>query len=537
MKIRILVPFVFVLMTLGCGKSEESPAPLAVTVLATGANLAGANGIIFSPDNQLYVASVVGSNISILDPNTGEILRQLGASEGVVGPDDIDFAPDGSFYWTSILTGEVAGLTPDGQLIQAAQLSPGVNPITFSDEGRLFVAQCFFGTGLYELDPQGQTAPRSISEDLGPNCGLNGMDWGPDGRLYGPRWFTGEIVSFDVDTREMRLEAAGFETPAAVKFNSHGELFVLDTGSCEVYKQSGDQRTRVATLTPGLDNFAFDSNDRLYVSSFVDGFIKRVEADGSLTTIQPGGMAHPAGVSLLDDQIVVADLHAIRFFDPATGTETRVNRNVLGVGKVGGALNLAADGHNLILVSWVDNDVRVWNPASGEILERYSNLKAPVAAVRYADRLIATEHGTGRVISLNAQTVTGLFELPSPTGLVVLKDALYVTDRESGSVYQLGSDGQLLNAPKLVISGIDTPEGIAIRHGDFVIVEGATGQIKQVTLGGQQTLLGTIPAGTPAPSTIQPPSMVFNGVAVGADGTVYASGETSRKLYALTPEA
>ena len=131
MKIRILVPFVFVLMTLGCGKSEESPAPLAVTVLATGANLAGANGIIFSPDNQLYVASVVGSNISILDPNTGEILRQLGASEGVVGPDDIDFAPDGSFYWTSILTGEVAGLTPDGQLIKAAQLSPGVNPITF----------------------------------------------------------------------------------------------------------------------------------------------------------------------------------------------------------------------------------------------------------------------------------------------------------------------------------------------------------------------------------------------------------------------
>jgi hypothetical protein len=119
----------------------------------------------------------------------------------------------------------------------------------------------------------------------------------------------------------------------------------------------------------------------------------------------------------------------------------------------------------------------------------------------------------------------------------VLKDALYVTDRESGSVYQLGSDGQLLNAPKLVISGLDTPEGIAIRHGDFVIVEGATGQIKQVTLGGQQTLLGTIPAGTPAPSTIQPPSMVFNGVAVGADGTVYASGETSRKLYALTPEA
>ena len=29
----------------------------------------------------------------------------------------------------------------------------GVNPITFSGDGRLFVSQCFFGTNLYEVDP------------------------------------------------------------------------------------------------------------------------------------------------------------------------------------------------------------------------------------------------------------------------------------------------------------------------------------------------------------------------------------------------
>ena len=539
MRIKHLGPLAVVLATIGCGATQDPPAPSApsapstLTVLATGANIAGANGIIFSPDNQLYAASVIGSNITIMDPDSGAILRQLGASDGVSGPDDIDFAPDGSFYWTSILTGEVAGLTPNGELIQAANLGAGVNPITFSDDGRLFVAQCFFGTGLFEVDPKGVIAPRSISDDLGPNCGLNGMDWGPDGRLYGPRWFTGEIVSFDVDTREMRLEAAGYKTPAAVKFSSQGELFVLDTGTGEVYKQTAQVRTLIATLTPGLDNFAFDQNDRLYVSSFVDGFIKRVEPDGSLTTIQPGGMSHPGGVALLDGQIVVADLHAIRFFDPATGVETRVNRNVLGVGKVGGALNLAADGSNLILVSWVDNDVRVWDPASGEILERYSNLKAPVAAIRYAGQLLATEHGTSRVIALGTDGVTSLFDLPAPTGLAILQDGLYVTDRESGSIYQLGEAGELLTAPKLVVSGLTTPEGIAARGNDFVIIEGATGQIKQVSLDGAQTLLGTIPAGNPAPSSAQPPSMIFNGIAVNASGTIYAPSETSRKLYQL----
>jgi hypothetical protein len=36
---------------------------------------------------------------------------------------------------------------------------------------------------LYELDPDLVDQPRLIAEDLGF---LKGMDWGPDGFLYGP---------------------------------------------------------------------------------------------------------------------------------------------------------------------------------------------------------------------------------------------------------------------------------------------------------------------------------------------------------------
>jgi sugar lactone lactonase YvrE len=507
-------------------------------VLASGANIAGANGIIISPDNLLYAASVVGSDITVIDPDSGKILRRLGAAEGVVGPDDIAFGPDGSYFWTSILTGEVAGFNKDGERVVAAQLTPGVNPITFSDDGRLFVSQCFFGTGLFELDPLGVKPARVIAEDLGPGCGLNGMDWGPDNRLYGPRWFTGEVVSFDVDSNEMRVEASGFETPASVKFNSKGELHVLDTGSGEVFRVDGKdinskQKVLIATLTPGLDNMAFDTADRLFVSSFTDGFIKRVESDGSLTTLQPGGMAHPGGVTLFKGELVVADLNTIRFYDPMTGAETRVHRNILGVGKVGGAINLAADGEHLILASWVDSDVRVWNPASGEILERYSGLQGPVAALRFDNQLIATEAGTGRVIGLSEAGIAPLFSLPSPSGLAVSNNALYVTDRESGRIYQLGKDGVLLSEPVLVVSGLTTPEGIAMDGDDFIVVEGSTGEIKHITAAGKQSLLATIPAGTPAPSDNQPSSMVFNGVTLAPDGAVYATGETSRKLYKI----
>ena len=94
----------------------------------------------------------------------------------------------------------------------------------------------FFGTHLFEVDPTGQEPARTISDELGPGCGLNGMDWGPDQRLYGPRWFHQQVVSFDVDDNTMRLEASGFDTPAAIKFDKQGVLHVLDTGAGALFK-------------------------------------------------------------------------------------------------------------------------------------------------------------------------------------------------------------------------------------------------------------------------------------------------------------
>ena len=168
--------------------AEEPPAPLEVEVLASGANISGANGIHFSPDGNLYVASVIGSELVVLDPESGAVLERL--AEGIDGPDDVAFNEAGDFFWTSILTGEVAGMTAAGERVSAALLTPGVNPLTFSDDGRLFVSQCFFDDKLFEVDPAGVEAPRLISDQLGPGCGLNGMDWGPDGRLYGRAGFS-----------------------------------------------------------------------------------------------------------------------------------------------------------------------------------------------------------------------------------------------------------------------------------------------------------------------------------------------------------
>jgi sugar lactone lactonase YvrE len=551
-----------VAFTMAAGMSAQADAPSTVDaavaaaghrieVLATGSRISGANGMQVGPDGRLYVASVVGSELLVLDTADGRVVRRFTHADGVEGPDDVAFAPDGSVYWTSILSGEVAGFRPDGTRVVAARIGPGVNPLTFSPSGRLFVAQCFFGTGLFEVDPDGVEPPRVIRDDLGPRCGLNGMDWGPDGRLYGPRWFRGEVVSIDVDTGEMRTELTGVQVPAAVKFDSTGRLHVLDTLAGQVLRVKGGAGGAVRTVSqdaevvarfpPGLDNFAFDSADTLYVSSFVDGFVARVNADGTQTMLSPAGMSSPGGVAVRITaegvEAVVADLQALRGFDASSGKVHFTEANVLGVSPMGTALNVSIDGEHLVLASWVDNDVRVWSQREQRVVERHEGLQEPVAAVRFGGGLAIAEHKAGRVILMQAD---GQFRvlasgLAAPTGLVVRGDDLYLTERSQGMLLRLVTDGAPLARPETVIDGLAAPEGVALYRDGFAIVEAGTGAVTVVDGEGRRTTVATLPVGLPAGSAAQPPSFVFNGIASMGDGGLIVTDERSRALLRIVP--
>ena len=524
-----------VLVLLGMLNACDERAP-RVDVLVTGASISGANGIHFAPDGRLFVASVIGNELLALDPASGEVLQRWTPADGVEGPDDVAFGPDGEFFWTSILTGEVAGFRADGSRVTAARLGPGVNPITFSDDGRLFVAQCFFGDRLYEVDPDGVGQPRLLSDQLGPDCGLNGMDWGPDGRLYGPRWFVGEVVSFDVDTMEMRVEAGGFKAPAAVKFDAEGRLHVLDTFAGEIVRIEGDEREIVAKLSPGLDNFAFDQGGRLFVSSFTDGFVGWVDEQGGLNEISPGGMSHPGGVAVFADEgtetVVVADLQSLRGFDSDSGEHRFTQRNVLGISALGSAINIAADGPQLILVSWLDNNVRIWDPVQEKVIERFDDLGQPVSAVRFGSGLAIAEHIGGRVILIaNGQTSVLAEGLQAPTGLAARDGDLYVTDRGAGSVLQVAAAGAAI-APRVLAAGLALPEGITLTNRGIAVVEGESGRVVLVNPEGGAAVLAQVSPGTAAQSDEQPPSMIFNGIAAGADA-LFVTGETDRVLYRI----
>jgi len=255
------------------------------------------NGITFDTDDILYVTSILNSEIVSMDRETGEVLQRLGADQGVTGPDDVTVAPDGTLYWTNYSSGEAcrrADGTTTCQFVGAF-----INPITISDGGRLFAATAMpiFSDALYELDPDLVQAPQRIFNNAGM---LNGMDWGPDGFLYAPSWTEANIFRIDVDSCD-ESESCDRETivdgtiamPAAVKFDSRGNLYALDSSSGEVLQvdTTTGSLTRIATLLAGLDNLAFDSEDRLFVSNIVTGLVVEVLTDG--TTRIVSGLGPP----------------------------------------------------------------------------------------------------------------------------------------------------------------------------------------------------------------------------------------------------
>jgi sugar lactone lactonase YvrE len=520
-------------------------------VLAGGARLHSANGMAFDAAGQLHVASVLGSEIVRLDPLNGQVLGRVGRAEGVDGPDDITFGPDGSLYWTGLAAGEVGRRTPAG-VTTTQGVALGVNPITFSADGRLFVALAFLGDALYELDPALVAPPRLIAQNFGF---LNGMAFGPDGRLYAPVFTQGRVVSIDVDSCEgavdayaecdVRTVASGFFIPAAAKFDAQGRLHVVDQ-SGEVFRvdlATGEKEVAV-TLAPGLDSLAFDpSLDRLFVSSANDGFVVGVRADGAVETISPGGMVAPGGLALLGpagaEALYVADVFTMRVFDRVGGEQIDQIIPFSGQTPQTTPTNVAADGANLVVSSWFGNAVQVWGP-SGQVLESYGDFAAPNAALRFEGDLVVAEAGFGpgaaRVVRQTAAGRVVLAEgIGLPAGLAASGGDLWFSDWSAGAIYQIVDDGALLPSPALVASGLDRPEGLAVAlDGALLVVESGAGRLSRVDLatGAVNALAKGLATGLPAITGL-PASYILSGVVQDAAGAIYVSGDLDNVIYRL----
>jgi sugar lactone lactonase YvrE len=518
------------------GEAESAPAmPEGVSVLTEGGPFHGINGIHFGPDGLLYLASVVTPAVAAIDPESGAILESWGEAEGVLSPDDVAFGPDGSAYWTDIAHGTVGRRSPDGTSSVVADLGPGVNPVTVSDDGRLFVSQCFMDDKLYEVDPAGAGEARLINGDLGPGCGLNGMDWNSaDGKLYGPRWFLQEVVRVDVETGEVETVAGGFGVAAAVKFDSQGRLHVLDALRGQVVRvdlDSGNQEV-VATLQPGLDNLAFSPDDRLFVSSYSDGSIVEVMSPTENRTVIEGGVNMPGGLTLHQGRLYVADFFALRGLDPQTGEAQHTVADAIGFTSQGSAMSVHSMGEHLVLTSWFDNAGRIWDPSTESLVMAFEVL-VPIDAIGFEGDVVATEYGTGEVVRFSTADPEGRTTLASgidgPAGLASQGGDLYVSENHAGRILKLTPNG----ATEVLAEDLAGPEGLAIADGLLYVVEASAGRLISIDLETGAAVVVADGLETHVPSTgAFPGTMLFNGVAISGD-RAYVSGDKINVIYTV----
>ncbi|HTG06170.1 MAG TPA: hypothetical protein VK635_19215 [Bradyrhizobium sp.] len=525
---------VTVVLPPGVGASAQT---YEVTPLVPGSAFHGVHGLGIDKAGRLFAGSVAGAALYEVDRNNGTAKIAIPSPEGMA--DDIAFAPDGTMAWTGFLTGDLYSRKGDGPIKKLASGLPGINSLAYRKDGRLYATQVFLGDALYEIDVEGVKPPRMIMEKMG---GLNGFEFGPDDKLYGPLWFKGQVAKVDVDKAELTVVADGFKIPAAVNFDSKGNLWVVDTALGQLVRvdpKTGAKKM-VAQLKPSLDNLAIDDKDRIFVSNMADNGIQEVDAEtGAAKQVISGKLALPGGIGVVSDgakdTIYVADVFAYRTVDGATGEVSEPARMHAAGVTLEYPMSATARGDEVILSSWFTGTVQVIDRKTGATREMMHDFKAPHDAVRLADGSILVselgskslvrasgEHGKDRNVLIGG--------LEGPVGLVGdAKGDVYVTEAFAGQLSRVGSNGE----KTVIAKDLKMPEGIALTpDGKLIVAEVGAKRIVEIDpqTGKLTEIAGNLPIGLAgAPGGL--PTNIPTGVGVGASGTIYFSSDIENAIY------
>jgi sugar lactone lactonase YvrE len=514
--------------------SGASAADWKVETLVSGSAFHGVHGIRLGPDGDLYAGSVLGQSLWAVNRKTGKARVVVPPPEGMA--DDLGFGPGGQLVWTAIGQGIVYTRRGAGPVEVLAKDLPSINSIIFSRDGkRIYAAQVFGGDDLFELDPAGKAPPRRIREKLG---GFNSFAQGPDGWLYGPVWFKGQIAKVNPESGEMVVVAEGLKTPAAAKFDRAGALYALDTAVGQLLAidvKTGAKRL-VAQLKPSLDNFEIAADDHAYVTNMADNGVQDVDLKtGKVRQVIKGELCFPIDIAVASDgakeTLYVADGFAFRKVDVASRKVSELGRSYAQDTHVAGP-NGVGVGQAHVLLSG-GGGVTVWDRATGQFLTGYRDLQGASDPIELADgSIVVVERARGRVSRLaNGVRATVAEGLAAPSSLA---------EGPNGSVYvaELGANRVLridlaTSAKTALAEGLAQPRAVAVApDGKVVVLEIGAKQVTSIdpATGTKAVLARNLPVGW-----ITKPLPTAGGVAVGPSGTIYVSSDVENSILRLTP--
>jgi streptogramin lyase len=519
------------------GRPTRPVSWAAPEALVAPSAFAGVHGLAIDAKGRLLAGSVLGNTLWEVDRTTGAAKVLIDAPEGQA--DDIAVGPRGELAWTNYLMGMLRYRENDTAPLQVlAKDLPGLNSLDFDRRnGKLYASQVFLGDALWEIDRTGQKPPRLIKKDMG---GFNGFEVGPDGLLYGPLWFKGQVVKIDPANGNMTVIADGFKIPAAANLDGKGNLWVVDARSGELVRVdlASGKKTVAKQLRPSLDNLAIAPDGTIYVSNMANNEVLAFNpATGDLRTLTGGKVAVPAGMKIDGNDLWVADVFGFRQVDVRTG-EVRDVFRMQREPELDYPFAVGLSPRLFALTSWFTGTVQLVDRQTLKTVETIHGLKAPFDAIPMPDgSVIYAEIATGSITRASgpkfAQKSVIASGLNGPVQMVIGQDgALYVTEA-AGKLLRIPLDA---SAPlRTVADGLALPEGVAqTPWGSFIVAESAARRLVEIDPadGSRRTVAEDLPIGL-APGPGLPPPYVVTGVAVGRDGTIYMAADRNNAIYRI----
>ncbi len=533
---RSLCTLGLVLAVAACSTGPTRPdAWAAPEVLVAPSSFTGVHGLAVDRQGRLLAGSVVGNTMWVVDRNSGAAQVFIDAPIGQA--DDIAIGPNGELAWTSYLQGIVRFRANDSSPIYVlANNLPGINSLAFDpNNGKLYASQVFLGDAMWEIDVYGGKPPRLINKDMG---GFNGFDVGPDGWIYGPLWFKGQVVKMNPANGAFTVINAEFQTPAAANLDGKGNLWVVDTKSGELSRVdlASGRKTVARQLNTALDNLAIAPDGTIYVSNMADNAVLSYNpVNGQVRTLTSGKLAVPAGMKIDGDTLWVADIFAFREVDLRNGSVRDIHRMQASDMEYPFAVGLSA--RQVALSSWFTGTVQLLDRETMKTNVMLHGFKAPMDAQFLLDGSLAVaEIATGSITRASGEGFKNrqpiVSDLSGPVQMVLGKDGdLYVTEA-AGRVQRIDliTGAKILIADKLVL-----PEGLAFTPwGSLIVAEAGARRLVEINTydGSKRTVAENLPIGLEAGPGLPPPYVV-TGVAVSADGTVYFSADRNNAIYRI----